>query len=56
MESTNGAKQETLMKVCRGLWSSDFMVYKKIKSIMHNACEESLKEGEAYDVERNKIK
>jgi hypothetical protein len=50
------AKQETLMKVGRGLWSRGFMAYKKIKTIMHNACEESLKVGEAYDVEREKIK
>jgi hypothetical protein len=56
MEPTNGAKQETLMKLGRGLWSRSFMVYEKTKTIMHNACEESLKVREAYDVERNKIK
>lgn len=55
MEPTNGTEQETLMKVGRGLQSRGFMVYKKIKTIMHNACEESLKVGEAYGVER-KIK
>jgi hypothetical protein len=56
MEPTNGAEQETLMKLSRGLRSRGFMVYKKIKTIIHNAREESLKVGEAYDVERNKIK
>ncbi len=52
MEPINGAKQETLMKVGRGLRSRGFMMYKNIKTIMHNACEESLKVREAYDVER----
>jgi hypothetical protein len=45
MEPTNGAKQETLMKLGGGLQSRGFMVYKKTKTIMHNAYEESLKVG-----------